>query len=190
MKKIRLIIITVLFCLPMMSQAQQALSKELIQSLEKVGVQLKQLETKYPKIFETIDAIGEGKQEEAIALVERSKAYPEIKAILNKFGFDSLEGFSDVSMRMMGSVMAYQKKNMPSGMDLGAMNQALSDNIQQMKDRNAPSSIITEMEKQLVETKSSLAQVKLAMKKATEADKKFVSDNIQWIMSVLDNDEN
>jgi len=42
------------------------------------------------------------------------------------------------------------------------------------------------MEQQLAEMKKNMTAMKSAMKNASTADKTFISENAQWIMSVLD----
>ena len=64
----------------------------------------------------------------------------------------------------------------------------LKNSIQQMKANNAPSSMISEMEQQLADMEKSMKSMKSAMKNTSAADRKFIHDNAQWIMSVLDDE--
>ena len=79
--------------------------------------------------------------------------------------------------------------DLSQGMSIDAMGDMLSNSLAQMKAANAPQSMITEMEKQLVDVQKSIKMMQSAMKNLSAADKKFISDNAQWIMTVLDDDK-
>jgi len=134
-----------------------------------------------------MDKMDFSQPDKIIAQLKNSKAYPQIKAILADTDFSNIEEFYDVSMRVMGGMMAYQmqRQNMPQGMNVDSMNTMLRSNIEQMKASNAPSSMIAEMEKQLDEMDKSMKMMKSAMENTSVEDKKFISENAQWIMSII-----
>jgi hypothetical protein len=189
MKNLTLAIIAIFtLSLSFTSYAQQALTKELITSFQSVTKQWEVVESKYPQIFAAIEDIDMSKQDEIIGYIKSSKAYPEMKAILEKSGFKSLDDFYNVTMRLMGGMMSTQMENMPEGMTLDSATTMLEQSIKQMKERNVPQSMIDGLEKQYKEHKSQLDSMKMAMKQASPADKKFVKENIDWLTSMFEHE--
>jgi len=167
------------------SQAKQALSKELIISFGQMSEQWEVLEVDYPEVLASLDDIDLSQPEKIITQLKNSKAYPKIKSILAKSDFTTIEEYYDVAMRVMGGMIGFQMQSMPEGMNVDSTVQMLKQNIQQMKASNVPSSMIDEMEKQLVDMEKNMKNMKEAMKNTSAADIKFISENAQWVMSVL-----
>ncbi|MCW8834383.1 MAG: hypothetical protein OQK09_00595 [Colwellia sp.] len=186
MKKINLFFAIVLIALPFTSYGKQALTKELLTSFQQVALQWQALEAEYPELSASLDESDISQPEKIIAQLETSKAYPKIKSILANSEFANLEEYYDVATRLMGGMMSYQMQKMPQGMDLESMEQMLKSNIAQMKASNVPESMIAELEKQLGDIEKNMKKMKSAMVNTSAADKKFISDNAQWIMSILE----
>jgi prefoldin subunit 5 len=189
MNKIRLFITIGLMAFSAVTQAEQALSKELIASFQKVSAQWETLEMNYPDLSASLEDLDFSQPEKLITQLKSSQAYPQIKSILATYDFASIEEYYNVAMRVMGGMMAHQMNNMPEGMNIDSMVNMLKNNIQQMKSSNAPSSMIDEMNNQLADLEKSMMTIQQAMKSTSAADKKFISDNAPWIMSMLDNEE-
>ncbi len=187
MKNSSLLLAIILMVSPLVSHAKQALTKELITSFQQISQQWQTLEIDYPQLDSSLDEIDLSQPEKLIAKLKNSKAYPKIKSILANSDFDSIEEYYDVAMRVMGGMMVHQMQKMPQGMDVDSMAQMLKNSIVQMKASNAPSSMIDEMKKQLAEMEKNLKVMKAAMANTSSEDEKFISDNAQWIMSILDN---
>lgn len=187
MKKISILIAILMMSFSGVSQAEQALSKQLITSFQQVSEQWESLEGKYPNLSVSLDEFDFTQPEKLITQLKNSKAYPQIKAILAKHDFATIEEYYNVATRVMGGMMAHQMKNMPEGMNLDSMVTMLKANIEQMKANSAPSSMIDEMKHQLVDMEKGMKQMKNAMKNTSAADTKFFSENAQWLMSVLEN---
>ena len=186
MKKTRLFFAMVLMLFPFTSQGKQVLTKELLTSFQQVSQQWQGLEADYPELTASLDNSDISQVKKIIAQLKSSKAYPKIQSILADSKFTSLEQYYDVTMRLMGGMMSYQMQNMPQGMNFESMAQMLKSNIAQMKAKNVPSSMIDEMKVQLADIEKNMKTMKLAMASTSNADKKFISDNAQWIMSLLD----
>ena len=185
MKKTSIFIVVVLTLFSAFSQAEQALSKELITSFQKMSEQWEDLETNYPELSASLNDIGLSQPDKIISQLKSSKAYPKIKYILAKYDFATIEEYYDVAVRVMGGMMGYQMQNMPEGMNVDSMVQMLKQNIQQMTASNAPTLMVDKMKEQLADMEKSMKNMKEAMKNTSAADKQFLSDNIEWIMSVL-----
>lgn len=189
MKKTTLTLVILLLSIPFVSQAKQALTKELISSFSEVSKQWQSLEALYPELASSMDEVDFSQPEKIISKLKSSKAYPKIKSILAETNFNSVEEYYDVSIRVMGGMLAHQLQNMPQGMKIDSMSAMLRNNIKQMKANNVPSSMIAEMEQQLADMDKSMKMMKSAMKNTSAVDKQFISDNAQWIMSVLDDEK-
>jgi len=187
MKKTNLFLTIVLMAFPIVSQANQALSKELLTSFQQLSQQWQTLDDAYPELSASLDDIDLSQPEKVIFQLKNSKIYPEIKAILTHSDFDTIEEYYDVAVRLMGGMMAHQMQNMPEGMNVESISTMLKNNIQQMKASNALSSMVEEVEKQLADMEKSIKAMKLVMASTSAADKQFISDNAQWIMSIMDN---
>jgi len=185
MKNTSILIVLVLTFFSAFSQAEQALSKELITSFQKMTEQWEELETNHPELSASLDNVDISQPEKIISQLKNSKAYPKIKSILAKSDFSTIEEYYDVAMRVMGGMMSYQMQNMPEGMNADSMVQMLKQNIQQMTASNAHTSMVDKMKEQLADMEKSMNNMKEAMKNTSAADKQFISDNIEWIMTLL-----
>lgn len=185
MKKTNLFIAVVLMVFSSFSQAEQALSKELITSFQQMSEQWETLEVNYPELSASLDEIDLSQPEKIITQLKNSKAYPKIKSILAEYDFATIEEYYNVATRVMGGMMGYQMQSMPEEVNIDSMVQMLKQNIQQMKTSNAPNSMVDEMKKQLADMEKSMKNMKEAMKNTSTADIKFISDNAEWVMSVL-----
>ena len=188
MKKTSIFIAMLLMIFSSLSQAEQTLSKKLIISFQQLSQQWETLDVDYPELSASLDEMDLSQPKKIIAQLKNSKAYPKIKSILANSDFDTIEEYYDVAVRVMGGMMAYQMQNMPEGMDVDSITAMLKSSITQMKTNNAPKSMIDKMQKQLADMEKSMNNMKEAMKNTSAADMKFISDNAEWFMSVLDED--
>lgn len=185
MKKTTILMAMVLMAFSAFSQAEQVLSKELITSFQKMSEQWEAMEINYPELSASLDEIDLSQPEKIITQLKNSKAYPKIKSILAEYDFATIEEYYDVATRVMGGMMGYQMESMPEGMNIDSMVQMLKHNIEQMKASNTPNAMVEEMEKQLADMEKSMKNMKEAMKNTSAADIKFISDNAEWVMSIL-----
>ncbi len=183
------LMIAIFFISPSLWAGDSTLSKELITSFYAVAEKIEGLENKYPNIFSETDKFSMSDQDKAIQLMEKSKAYPDIEKVLSSSGFKSLTELYDISARLMGAIFFAQTKKMPEGMNFDAMEKALVNSIATMKERGAPAEMTAGMEKSLKENRAHRKDMAFAMAKASDADKKFVIDNIDWVMSIIPDDD-
>jgi len=163
----------------------QALNQQIIESFYTATEKMDNLETKYPDIFSELEIINNIDQIQAIKFVEQSKAYPDIKKVLSSSGFENLNELHDVALRIMGSIYSVQMKNISIDGHFQSVIQPLEENIKDMKQRGTPDSVINQMEEVLKENKAQQKEISLAVSKASEEDKEFVSNNLDWIMSLI-----
>ena len=183
MNKTMAVILVLLLACSTQSQAQSVLTKELITSFQQVSQQWQTLERDYPELTAQVDNIDISQVDKMIAQLKNSSAYPKIQSIIASSNFSSLDEYYDIAMRLMAGMMM---QKMPQGMNADSMGEMLKSSIAQMKANNAPSAVITQMEQQLIEMEKNIKVVQSALKNLSAADKKFINENAQWIMSVLD----
>ena len=169
-----------------MSFAKPEFSKPLIQSFFETTQKLESLKSKYPDIMNNADTFKFSEKEKMMKFIKGSKAFPEIKKIIAKTPMKTFDEFYLVSVRLMGSMYAVQKEQMPKMME--GIEKMMSEQIQKMKEQGAPADVVKEMEEKLQEQKEQINEMKEAEKIASEKDKKFIKDNIQWIMSISPDD--
>ncbi|MFL0800249.1 MAG: hypothetical protein K6L80_07375 [Agarilytica sp.] len=182
------LIIAIFFISPVLLADGRTLNKALITSFYAVTEKIERLEDKYPTIFSQTDNYSMADQDKAIRLMEKSSAYPEVMKALSSSEFKSLAEVYDVSTRLMGGMFFVQMKKMPAGMDFDAMEKTLENSIKSMKDSGAPAAMIAGLEETLNENRAQSKDMAFAMAKASEADKKFIADNIDWLMSIIPDD--
>lgn len=186
MNKTSLFLVLLLTIFSTSSYAEKVLTKELITSFQKMSEQWETLQVDDPELSASLEDFDFTKPEQIIAQLKSSKAYPQIKSMLAQHDFSSIEEYYNIAIRIMGGMMNYQMQAMPQGMNLESMVQMLKQNIAQMQASNAPSSMIDEMKKQLADMEINMIKMKEAMKNTSVEDKKFFSENAQWIMSALE----
>ncbi|GAA6172951.1 hypothetical protein NBRC116592_26210 [Colwellia sp. KU-HH00111] len=189
MNKTMAVILVLLLACSTQSQAQSVLTKELITSFQQVSQQWQALEHQYPDLTSLSDDFDMSQPNKIIAQLKNSKAYPKIKSILASANFSDIEQYYNIATRIMGGMMAHQMQQMPSGMNIDSMTQRLKQSIEQMKANNAPNTMISEMQAQLDDMEKNMKNMKSAMKNTTDADREFISENAQWIMSMLDDEQ-
>ncbi|MFL0803977.1 MAG: hypothetical protein K6L81_09665 [Agarilytica sp.] len=184
--------LVIVLCLvaPALWAEGKPLDKAVVQSFYATVEKIDMLEDKFPQIFEKADKFSMADQEKAIRLIEKSKAYPDVKKALANSGFKDLNELYDISMRFMGAIYAVQLEKMPAGVNPDAMTKSLEHNIKLMKESGAPAQMITGMEASLAESRAQSKDMAFAMSKASDADNQFVRNNLAWVMTLIpDEDE-
>lgn len=182
----RIIIILVMMSQPIWAYAEQPLSRALVESFIEASTQMGTLENKYPQIFKRADQFSDTEDEQFIKYVKSSAAYPDIKRIISASKFKSIEEFVSMSKRIMGSMYAVQMQKMPAGMNINSM---MESGIMAMKQTGASADMIAEMQRDLERQKAEMAEMNQAAKTASAQDKKFVTDNMEWLMAIMPEDD-
>jgi len=167
----------------------QPLDRELVDSFFTVSEKLETIDKKYPAIAQKADKFLESEETQLINYLKSSKAYPDINRILSSSGFNNLTEYFEISSRIMGGILYVQMKNMPTGMDINNIDRMYEQNIQKMKKNGAPADVIKRMETDHKNQQSAMQKMKMAMKRLSSADKKFVNENIEWLMNRLPEDD-
>jgi len=183
-----------LIFIALLSQSQwayssQPLNRTLVDSFFTVSEKLDFIEKKYPAIAQKADKFLESEEAQLINYLKSSKAYPDIKRILSSSGFNNLTEYFDISARIMGGILYAQMQKMPTDMDLNSIDKMYKQKIQQMKKNGAPADVIKSMEADRKNQQSSIQKMQLTMKRLSATDKKFLNENIEWLMKRLPEEE-
>ncbi|MEW6983791.1 hypothetical protein AAD001_14150 [Colwelliaceae bacterium 6471] len=180
------VIVFLLVCQSFIASASETLSKKSVQAFFEASEQISQLKDEYPGLLNNIEELGKLDAQNLLDQIENSPAYPEIKAILAKANVEDLNELMAISQRIMGSVFsAHMQQNPMMAEQLKAMNAAQLEHIAKMKSKGLPESVVAEMEAQLAQTKVYNERMNEAVKSASTADIQFVKDNLDWVMSLM-----
>lgn len=168
------------------AHAEQPLSKDLIQQYAQTTEQLDQLLVVYPDAEEQIGKVMMISKNEHLALIQSMAIYPEIKAIITDSGFDNVEEFLALSTRISGATMNVEMQQSPDDMNLDDYIQQMKTHIATMKNQGMAQDALSQMEANINQQISSMKSVLAMVKNASEADIRFVTDNQEWIMQLLD----
>ncbi|MGB2738980.1 MAG: hypothetical protein WBC60_00330 [Cognaticolwellia sp.] len=168
------------------AHAEQPLSKDLIQQYAQTTEQLDQLLVVYPDAEEQVGKVMMMSKNERLALIQSMDIFPKIKAIVTDSGFDNVEHFLALSTRISGATMNVEMKKSPDDMNLDEYIQQMKAYIATMKNKGMAQDAVSEMEANINHQISSMKSVLAMVENASEADIKFVTDNQEWIMQLLD----
>jgi len=179
-------LLTILFfSFPALCLSAQPLSKSLVESAYSVSGQIDGIESKYPDVFSEMERFGEFEQEKMIKYLESSRAYPEIKKILNSANLTSMHEVQNIMTRIVGGLNSMQESQVSAEEPLGNMVSSLEANIESMRQQGAPSEVIRSMEGDLKEFQAHQSQIKISVSQVTDEDKKFVRENFDWLMAKI-----
>ncbi len=179
MKKIVIILISLWVALPVFSES--ALNKKQIESAISTSKQAEALFKENPQWedFENEDLnfiADPTVVQQSIAHLKKVGAYQSMLQVVKNNGFASLEEWHGVFRRTMLLMMNIQTQKL--GMDFGSMMTMMEAQIKQLRDQGMPESVLVEQEKNLTSAKL----MHQAVQNISEQDKKFASQNVEWLM--------
>ncbi len=171
--------------------AEPVFSRELITSFYTISNKLDTVAVKYPKAFQGMDDFTLQENDKLIKYVKSTQAYPEIRSILSASGFSSIDDFFNFSYRILGSMYAVQMQKMTAEekRQLDAIGGMFDGRIKMMEQNGAPASKIVSMKAQQKEMQAQQVAMQQAAKNASKADIKFASDNFNWLVSNMPEEE-
>ena len=189
MKKI--ILTLMLLTQPILLLAAPPLSRESITSFYAAFDKIDALANKYPQVFQRIDKFTAQENDKLIKYVKSTPAYPEFRSILSANGFSSVDDFFNFSQRIISSLYAVQTQKMTpeEKRQLEAMEKSFDENIKKMEQSDTPDNILAGMKAQLKEMQAQQRAMQQMAKNASKADIKFTSENFEWLISILPEEE-
>ncbi len=178
-KSLYLLVLITLFSQSVYALATAPLNKKIISAYVDVNHKLEHVDKKFPGLLEKANKFKVHERVELIFFLRSSRAYLEINDILTSSGFDSLDNFVDTTFQIMGSIYAVQFDKMPNVVE------DIKSNIAMMKSNGYPEEKIKLLEKDLDNAIAEREEIKLSMAHITEEDKKFVSENLEWLETQL-----
>lgn len=162
------------------------LTKELIKTLQGAMSQLEGLENKFPSLKEQDMNESMFDTKKQLALIEAAGATSEVERVVKAAGFDDIESFLGYTQRMMSSMFAVMKEQMPGGMDMQAMIQQQESALAAMKSSGMPEAALQQMIQGIEEMKQQALRMQKAAGHAQPADVSFMRENFGWIMQQFD----
>ena len=178
----KLIITLLLSTMSLLVQAEEALSKTLIENYFGATNQIAMLDM---EDSDALDDILMLEREEVISTITSLDVYPQIASIIETSGFDNITEFVDIGYRVIGSMYAVQLEKHPELVQMQNFTTQVEAQIASMKAQGMPASVIEEMEAEVKMQKKSIAAMSKAAENASRADKAFVNANFGWLMSTL-----
>lgn len=187
MKKITIALSFLLMSL--IANAEQALTKELIQNYFSVTEKLEAIDIGNSALFDELDDVMLIDKKETLRIVESSGVYPQVESVVDSAGFSNFREFLNVGYRLIGSMYAVQLEKHPELMQMQNMTSQVEAQIKSMKERGMPVEIIEKMEKEAISQRKYIEVMNKAAQEAKSADKSFVDSNFGWLMEVLPGNE-
>ena len=161
--------------------SQQALTKTLIQQYAKATEDLTPLiEADSATENKLSDAMQQGKIE-MLDVIKSLDIYPEIKLRVTSAGFYSIEQYLDASLRIIGATISSQEQI--TGMDIDQLFTMMEGQISTMQEQG----IIT---KEMLDGFNSMKSMKNLKENASEADVRFMKENLDWVLKMIPNLDN
>lgn len=169
--------------------AEQALSKALIQQYTQATEQLDKLLEVHPDLEKQLDDLILLDKAERLTLIKSLPVYPKIKSIVTNTGFDDVEEFLDIGLRVMGATVKLEMDQMPNNMTIDSYIEQMKKQLSSMKKEGIAKEMVDQMEATINMQISSMEAIQQISKNASEADIKFVNDNIEWVTQVMESEE-
>ena len=184
-----LLTLMLVFCFSTATYAEEALTKALAQQYFNAVEQLQKLQQQYPELEDQMDDFSFTDKEKFLSKVKSLSYFSEISSAVQSSGLVDVEQLYDLSMRIIGGVMATQMDQMPSGQNVEALLAMKQQAVEQMQKANMPKEMRDQMLKTLEEQEKNMMGMLKLSKNVTSEDKKFVKENLDWIMANLPGDE-
>lgn len=184
-----LLTLMLVFCFSTAAYAEEALTKALAQQYFNAVEQLQQLQQQYPELADQMDDFSFTDKEKFLSKVKGLAYFSEISSAVQSAGLADVEQLYDLSMRIIGGVMAAQMGQMPTGQNVEALLAMKQQAVEQMQKANMPKEMRDLMLKRLEEQEKNMMGMLKLSKNVSSEDKKFVIENLEWIMANMPEDE-
>ncbi|GHE79129.1 hypothetical protein [Thalassotalea profundi] len=187
-----LLSLILVFCFSSSAIAQETLTKALAQQYFNAIEQLQQLQQQYPELDKQMDDFSYTDKTKFLSKVQELSFYPQINSAIQTAGLSGVEQLYDLSMRIIGGVMAVQMEQMPSGENIDALLAMKQQAVEQMQKANMPKEVREKMLKTLEEQEKNMMGMLKMGKNVSPEDKKFIKENLDWVMANMpeDHDDN
>ena len=172
-----------------LSIASDSLSKELIEKFSQSVEQISALTKGKPELEAQLDDTMMLDRAESMKALKSLSIYPQIQDVVEANGFDSVDDFVDISYRIMGGLYAYQSTQVLNGMSMKDYMAQMQGQLEQMKKRGMPEQMLSEMKANLAEQVKISSFMEKMVANTSEQDKKFIQENITWVMSLMEKND-
>lgn len=149
----------------------------------------KSLEQSNPELTERFDSSDFSDKAKFMAMIRKAPQFSEIEAVIKDSGFSDFEAFYDLGTQIAGAMMAVQIEQLPAGMSIEQMFSTQEAGIEKMKAMGIPQAELEHMLKEVAMQKAALKHMSTLAQQASESDKAFVRENIEWFMDNMAEEE-
>lgn len=184
-----LLSIMLILCFSTTAFAEQPLTKAIAQQYFNAIEQVENLQKQYPELAQQMDEFAFTDKAKFLSRIQGLSFYPQINSAIQSTGLKDVEQLYDLSMRIIGGVMATQMEQMPSGQNVDALLSMKQKAVEQMQQAQMPKAMQEQMLKTLQDQEKNLLEMVKLSKNVSAQDKKFVKENIDWIMENMPEDQ-
>lgn len=178
-----------IICFSTTAFAQQPLTKALAQQYFNAIEQVQKLQTQYPELAKQMDDFAFADKAKFLSSIQKLPFYPQMNTAIQTTGLEGVEQLYDLSLRIVGGLMATQMEQMPSGQNVDALLSMKQQAVEQMKKANMPKEMQEKMLKTLHEQEKNLLEMVKLSKNVSAQDKQFIEANIEWITDNMPEDQ-
>lgn len=170
--------------------AEVALNKAVLEEYFALAPKLEALSEKYPELEELEEQvfIFEDHGRTFTRHLAESDAYDELNAKAKMHGFESVDDFVNVSVRLFAALYAVQMAGLPEE-DIPSVKEQrkqLREQAEQLKSFGMTDEMVAQTLGSVSRMIDQQEQIALAATKVSAADKKVVQEHSDWIMEQLD----
>ncbi|MBV1911289.1 MAG: hypothetical protein KUG78_18485 [Kangiellaceae bacterium] len=162
----------------------KAISRELVQSFLDTSANISNLTGQFPELQNFSGGNQLGNSAELVEFLQKSAAFPDIKAILVRSQFTSLFELFSFSQRMMAMKLHLQLKSSEVASIFQTV-KILKANLNSMKANHASEEIIAKAEALVEEQSKKADNLQQVIDTLVPSDQSFVEQNEDWFIAIL-----
>ena len=167
--------------------AEAALSKDLINRYINTQEVLDSLDKTHPDLARQMNSVEFDGRGGAIEAIKKLEDFSEIEEIVQTQGFAGVDELFQVAQRFMGAIYAVKLQEQPQLAGFMAEVEKISEQqMAQMQASGASPEMLAEMKVRQAEMQQHTLGMQAMLQAATPADKKFVRENMAWVMDKMD----
>lgn len=161
------------------------LNKSVMESFKNAAQQMETLEKKHPEVFKNLPKSNDLTIDMSpmVKYFETSTISADINTAVKTSGFKDLNDFVDTSLRLTSASLAISSQFMPLDAALQTYETQLAEAKSQ---KDASPEMITMLQDMIEKEKAKLKSSEDLLKYATDADKKFLSENADWFAKMME----
>lgn len=169
--------------------AEPQLDLSTLQQFFETGERLETIAEKYPALNETEDDfLLDGDSQALIDRLKSVGALQEVRSVVEKSGYESMEQYLGLTKRIMAALFAVQLEQSPEYSSAAAMEEMVEAQRKALVANGVSPEMVEQMMAGVHEQLDQLSQLFEFAKKAEPADVAVVRKNLDYVMKMVDDD--